>query len=257
VEIVEGEVEISGVEETTVVSAREGANVEIDDAHGNIHVASDYGRIRLKGVVGDVDSETQDGRIRIDRLEGRLHARSRHGDIDVEFRGNPAGVITTEAGSIDVEVPNAAAFDLYVHSVTGSVELEDRLDFQLSETEGIAVGPLLEQDIQDAARLGSEVAAEVHHKLRDRIRRYFETRRRGARDDAWNEDWEWSWDDPQWRWRHHDWAMSEHEGWNPWRRWRDGRGNDGDTGRSLSGTVNGGGALLQLRTRGGRIRVGD
>ena len=254
VESVDGSVEISDVVGTTVVSAQEGAEVRIAGARGDVHVASEYGRIELRDVVGDVDLETEDGGLEIDALEGRLHARSRHGDIDVEFVGDPAGLIQTSAGSIDVEVPDSSRFDLDASAGSGSLELDEGLAFARNELPEVAVGPLIRQDAGDMARLGVEIAAEVHAKVSERVSRYLETRRNGGQgDDAWSEDWGWSWEDPAWRWHEHEWALAERRGhWGDWG-WGDGE----DESRRLSGTVNGGGALLQLRSKGGQIYVKD
>ncbi len=251
VETVEGDIEISDVTGTTVVTAQEGADISIADARGNVHVASEYGHIRLKDVVGALDLETEDGSVRVSELDGRIRARSRHGDIDVDFRGNPSGSIETEGGSIEVEVPASASFDLDATSQEDAIELDRGLDFVRIERPEDEMGPLIEEDVGNVARLSGEIAAEVHEKLSDRIRRYLAQRRRGGDGgEPWREDWNWSWDDPDWRWHHHEWGFGKRgggfRGWDDQRDWGEER---------VTGAINGGGDLLELRSQGGRIRL--
>lgn len=251
VEAVGGKVSISNVQGTTVVSAQEGADMMLEGAHGKIHAASDYGNILMKGVVGGVDLETEDGSVRIADLDGRLRARSRHGDISVEFVANPSGRIETEAGSIDVEVPGSASFDLDARGQADGIDIARGLDFVRVEHPEDPLTPLIEQDVEDVTELGVEIAAEVHNKLSDRIRRYLAKRRSGEDgSETWDENWNWSWDDPKWRWRHHEWALER----GSWGHWRDAPSEEGER---VAGRVNGGGDELELRTQGGRIQLRD
>ncbi|MCZ6464374.1 MAG: DUF4097 family beta strand repeat-containing protein [Proteobacteria bacterium] len=256
VENIDGPVWIDGVTGTTVVSAQQGGQLEIERVRGNVHAATQYGSIRLRDIEGDVNLETEDGGIEVVELDGRIRANTRHGEVDVRFAGAPAGVIETEGGSIEVEVPDEAAFDLDARTKSGSIELDSDLAFVRDETPDVSLGPLIERDLEAVGQLGLEIAAEVQQKVFERVQQELERSRRGTRGGGgegerdWEEwDWSWSWDDPDWRWHDHEWALGQHD-------WSAGVGY-GDGGQRVAGAVNGGGESLQLHSKGGAIKIRD
>lgn len=102
----------------------DGGSIEIDDVRGELQVATDRGRIEADDVEGSVVVSTNRGGIQLEEIDGPVRARSRRGDIEVDFEGDPRGEIETGRGSIDIDVPEGAGFDLDARTERGRIDLD-------------------------------------------------------------------------------------------------------------------------------------
>jgi hypothetical protein len=260
-----GRADISSVTGRADVESSSG-RIEVDRVDGVARFVSDSGSIDVDGAEGQLEVRTGRGRIQVDDVEGRVLAHSGRGGIDVRFSGEPEGVIETERGSIDVEVPRGSSFDLEAATARGRVELDSDLAFEHTTAEGRADPVDVYREF--GRRFAREVTARVHRDvmqgletgnwdldwsfdfdlpeshgsedrpglgpdgaLRDRRAEAHERWKRFWRDGEWGEAPEWSWDDPGWA--------------------------SGKRAVQISGTVNGGGPPLQLRTQRGSIQIDD
>ena len=73
---------------------------------------------------GSVVVSTNKGSIQLEEIDGPVRARSRRGDIDVDFEGDPRGEIETGRGDIDIDVPEGAGFDLDARTERGRIDLD-------------------------------------------------------------------------------------------------------------------------------------
>ena len=294
----DGRVDVSGVRGDLRIRSRSG-RVEVSSVRapwtspppadgsrssgleGSARVMSDNGRIEVQELEGDLEVKTNRGRIEVDDLDGRILARSARGGIEVRFVGQPSGTIETERGSIDVEVPYDARFDLLASTSRGRVELDSDLEFEHhpEQPDGAQLGHSLQY-------LGQQFAARVTAQVHENLQRGFET-------GDWNFDWDFQLDldehdrdalddgddapkekrdDGSRRRERHGWnGFDGWDGWQDWqregesreeareRRWRNHplRHAFGSGAVEIAGSVNGGGDKLELRTERGSIQIDD
>jgi hypothetical protein len=170
-----GRAEISSVTGDVDVETSSG-RIEVDRIDGGARLVSDSGRIEVEAMEGDLEVRTSRGRIQVDGIEGRVLARSGRGRIEVRFAGDPSGVIETQRGSIDIEVPQGSGFDLEASTARGSIEVDSDLDFQHAE------GAARSDRVAAYRELGRQIAKEVTAKLHQNVRRGLET-------GNWDQDW--------------------------------------------------------------------
>ncbi len=253
-------VAIASVTGSVSVSAGRG-EVEIERVHGPVRVASKRGSIALQDIEGDVHVASERGRIDVKELAGAIAATSGRGGIEVEFLGSPAGSIDAQRGSIHVEVPAFAGFDLHADAGRGKIQLDESFAFVAIPDDTDVAASDLGHPLERWHEIGLQIAAEVQsrvHAQMERVGRELEHRRRGGTGDAPGDgdvvpDRDWlpgrddpssSWEAPHWGWNNPDWEW----GW--------GGGFDGWKDRPLvSGTVNGGGEALRLSARRGSIQI--
>lgn len=144
----------------------EGAGIEVAGAEGPVRLRSDGGDIRVSEVVGPVDARTTSGSIEvswvtgdvevrsgggaiaIERVEGSLDAKTERGNIDLvdvsgpavartergrvfaSFVGDPAGLLETRRGPVEVSLPERAGAELEAQTRRGSVEVARELAFE-------------------------------------------------------------------------------------------------------------------------------
>ena len=119
-----GSLELESVTGTVEAETQRG-HLEIEDVRGDVSVSSDRGHVEVEDVEGSVVAKTDSGRIEIEELYGSVHAFSGRGGIEVEFAGKPSGSIETARGSIEIEVPRTASFQLEARTDRGRIELDD------------------------------------------------------------------------------------------------------------------------------------
>lgn len=239
-------------------------NIRLERVHGNVFARADRGRIEAEQIDGDVEVRTERGRIEVHELDGAIEAHSNRGGISVSFARAPSGVIETERGSIELEVPVLVGFDLDAQTARGDIEFDDRLAFQPSPASleaQVAAGPTRAEKIEQIREVGMQIAAEVQAKVLDRVhtemervRREMEERRRANPDAPAPEAWPWTgedapfeWNPEQWGWHDRDWDSKD---WS----WNAGKWGL-RKGSHLQGSVNGGGKELRVRTDRGDIRI--
>ena len=244
-----GSIQIASVK-GPVEATSTGGSIRLERIRGDVRAATERGRIEAEDVAGGVEVETERGNIEILELDGAVRARSARGEIVVEFVGDPSGVIEAGRGSIDVEVPEQAGFDLVARTARGDVALDGSLDVEpFPETPDVSAAPAPRTYSHERA---VEIAAEIHDRVRENVER-------GLREGNWSEldwDFDWSWEErdpgarngdgtaPQPRRR--DWGLRDRD-WD----WGDRRRR----GDEVAGAVNGGGKELHLSAKRGSISV--
>lgn len=261
-----GRVEISSATGRVDVETSSG-RIEVERVDGDARLVSDSGGIEIDGMKGDLEVRTGRGRIQVEELEGRVLARSGRGGIEVRFASDPAGVVETQRGSIDIEVPRGSGFDLEASTGRGSIELDSDLDFEHTE------GAKRSDPVAGYRSLGRQIAEEVTARVHENVRRGLET-------GDWDLDWSFDFDfektprtpeaaqreeqaedrgarrRERWRrfWGDDGWGD---KGWGDASGWDDPGWHHGARSLQISGSVNGGGPLLQLRTKRGSIQIDD
>jgi hypothetical protein len=251
------------------------ASIQVDRVLGNVRATTDEGDIELDDLAGSVEVITSSGMIEISDLAGSVEARSTMGDIEVEFREAPRGLIESDWGSIQVEIPDEARFDLDAHSAIGQIQLDNGFDFvSTAETPVVSSRPR-------QADLGQEIVEMVEVHVENAKQLALEH----SREHGWNTEEFESWARPDERGRNRadgrkqneesddlDWTASselsdeladddapnaaEVSGDQLVRAGLDGLSRLlADIGRHEVGEINGGGDLLTLGTRTGSIQI--
>jgi len=279
-----GTIQVESVQGAVDLEVQQGS-IEVEGVRGRLRAKTNAGRIELEDIEGDVEVATSRGRIDIEELDGQLLARSGRGRIEVEFIGAPAGNIETERGAIEIEVPHSEGFELEARSGRGAVRVDRELALVARATPRDIGGEL---ESEDLAELGEEIATQMTQHVKHSVTQYLQ---QGFRTGNWEWDpqvggaWRWDDDEEIWVWdpesnandqrsdaddgqgarpappaERPTWPLdgvggglekvAERGEWDGF----DGLGDDDDR-RAVSGSVNGGGSLLRLRSGRGAIHV--
>jgi len=253
------------------VSAISGrGEVELHRIRGDVTVRSGRGRVAIDDVEGGVSAETDRGRIEVTGLDGPIEARSNRGGIDIQFVSPAAGSIDSTRGSIRIEAPGLYGFDLDAQTERGEIELDRHFAFAEMKNEP-EVASVPSESLEELERLGQQVAAEVQ----TRAAAEWEDVRRGW--EQWRETGDLNWDPhpsvERWSqpWPWHEWDADQRDLGRPYREWarevadRSASRFGGQweekwkkkwkDGHQLRGHINGGGALLRVRSERGSIRI--
>ena len=143
-----GNLKITGVGDTLRANTGSG-DIQIETVHGAVYaqtgsgsiVATDVsggfvastgsGNVKLRQAAsGSVNVETGSGDVEVSGVQGALVLHTGSGNISAD--GQPSGDWKLEAGSGDVSLrlPSTAAFDLYAHTGSGSVESDHPITVQ-------------------------------------------------------------------------------------------------------------------------------
>jgi DUF4097 and DUF4098 domain-containing protein YvlB len=156
-----GSIEISELE-GRVEAETSGGSIEVSEIAGPVSLDTSGGPIRAAEIKGDLVLRTSGGSLRITEVDGRVEARTSGGSIDVHevsgevvartsggsisirFLEAPVGDAETSGGSIDVEVPGEAQFDLEASTSGGRVRIEQEIalrgDVDASDVRGSVNG---------------------------------------------------------------------------------------------------------------------
>ena len=106
-----GRITIDGV--TGPVEARAGSGrVTVTNIERGVSAQTGSGRIDVDAVAGNIDAKTGSGRIEMARLSGGLTATTGSGGISVEGRPSDEWMLRTGSGSVNVTLPQDAAFEV-------------------------------------------------------------------------------------------------------------------------------------------------
>lgn len=111
---------VRGSVEATTGSGR----VTVSNVAGDVTAETGSGRIELTMIGGDTDAETGSGRIRIDGLRAALAARTGSGSISAVGAPDGDWSLRTGSGSVTVDFPDDARFELDARSGSGRVETD-------------------------------------------------------------------------------------------------------------------------------------
>ncbi len=132
VEDVEGSVDVqtSGAPIATrsvrgdVSAVTAGGRIDVYDVQGDVRAVTSGGSISLTRVEGDAETLTSGGPIEIDGLSGEVRARTSGGAIRTRFTDEPAGVVETSGGGIEVAFPARVGATLDALTYGGRVEVD-------------------------------------------------------------------------------------------------------------------------------------
>lgn len=155
----DGRIDVRGVEGP--VRLRTGAGeVAVTEVQGDVEVRAEQGSVDLAWITGAIDARTgqgdlkvrhvdgpialraDDGELELRDLRGRVEAKTESGAVYASFVADPAGVLETQAGSVEVHLPAQASVALDARSERGQVEVGDGLAFAGERARDRAVGKL-------------------------------------------------------------------------------------------------------------------
>ncbi len=106
-----------------------GGRIQAQEIDGDFMGRTSGGVIHVSEVTGSVFVETSGGGIRVREAGGEVRARTSGGPIEVRFEGVPQGNLRTSGGSIEIEVPEGAGFELDAKTSGGRVSIDEELTF--------------------------------------------------------------------------------------------------------------------------------
>ena len=115
-----GELRVEGV--AGAVEARTGSGrTRVADVGGDVTAQTGSGSIEVSAVGGDVIARTGSGSIRIDGIDAALRARTGSGGIRVEGSAGGPWDLDTGSGSIRLDLPDDAAFEVDARTGSGGL----------------------------------------------------------------------------------------------------------------------------------------
>jgi hypothetical protein len=137
----EGEVAVTEVRGDVEVRAQHGS-VELDWIDGAIDARTGQGDLKVRHVDGPIALRADEGELELRDLRGRVEAKTESGAVYASFVADPAGVLETQAGSVEVRLPAHASVALDARSDRGAVEVGETLRFAGERGPGRVVGQL-------------------------------------------------------------------------------------------------------------------
>jgi DUF4097 and DUF4098 domain-containing protein YvlB len=125
-----GDIQIETVRGAVYAQAGSG-NIVAMDVGGGFVASTGSGSVKLRQAAsGSVNVETGSGDVEVSGVQGSLVLHTGSGNISAD--GQPSGDWKLEAGSGNVmlRLPSTAAFDLYAHTGSGSVESDHPITVQ-------------------------------------------------------------------------------------------------------------------------------
>jgi hypothetical protein len=121
-----GEVEVTEVRGDVEVRAQQGA-VELAWISGSVDARTGQGDMKVRHVDGPIALRADEGELELRDLRGPVEAKTESGAVYASFVGDPAGVLETQGGSIEVRLPAQAGVALDARTGRGRVELAEAL----------------------------------------------------------------------------------------------------------------------------------
>ncbi len=118
-----GNIELENIRHNVEANAGSG-NIRAHNIGGSCKVGTGSGDVTLvQSGSGEVEAKAGSGTLRLENIKGSLRASTGSGHISAD--GEPSGTweVRTGSGGISVRVPSNAAFDLYAHSSSSSINL--------------------------------------------------------------------------------------------------------------------------------------
>jgi DUF4097 and DUF4098 domain-containing protein YvlB len=153
-----GRIDVRGAEGPVRLRTSAG-EVAVTEVRGDVEVRAQQGAIELAWISGAVDARTGEGDVRVRHVDGPISLRADEGELELrDLRGpveaktesgavyasfvddDPAGVLETQGGSIEVRLPVRAGVALDARTGRGRVELADALGLAGERAEDRAVG---------------------------------------------------------------------------------------------------------------------
>jgi len=136
-----GDVEVHGITGMAKIKNRNGS-VRVDDISDSVTIANSFGPITVANVRGELKISGRNNEIDIDHVEkdvdvesayqnvdihdpgGAVNVKSRNGEISIRFLQKPTRnvSISSEYGSLNIDLPADSVFSADVHTRYGSIE---------------------------------------------------------------------------------------------------------------------------------------
>jgi DUF4097 and DUF4098 domain-containing protein YvlB len=110
--------------QTAVTSHTGSGSQSVDGVSGRLAVGTGSGSVTVRDVKGDLDASTGSGSINATRFEGALRAHTGSGRIRVQGEQSGRWELQTGSGSIDLDLPSNASFDLNAHTGSGGIDVD-------------------------------------------------------------------------------------------------------------------------------------
>jgi hypothetical protein len=108
----------------TNVSAHSGSGSQsVEGIDGRVEVGAGSGSITLRDIRGDLDANAGSGTIRATNIRGGLRMHTGSGGIQVQGEQTGRWDLQAGSGTIDLDLPSNAAFDLAAHTGSGGVDV--------------------------------------------------------------------------------------------------------------------------------------
>jgi len=108
----------------TAITSRTGSGSQtLDGVKGRLAVDTGSGSLTLRDVKGELDATTGSGSISATGFDGALRAHTGSGRIRVQGEQSGRWDLETGSGSIDLDLPSSASFDLSAHTGSGGIDV--------------------------------------------------------------------------------------------------------------------------------------
>jgi hypothetical protein len=107
--------------ETRIRALGDSADLRVEGIHGPVDCETDSGEIQITSVQSEVSASTDSGAIHICEVEGRIDARSDSGEIEALQIG---GGIDAHTDSGNIRLSQTTAAPVYAHSDSGRVSMK-------------------------------------------------------------------------------------------------------------------------------------
>jgi DUF4097 and DUF4098 domain-containing protein YvlB len=109
--------------QTTITPHTGSGSQMVEGVNGRLAVDTGSGSLTLRDVKGNLDAATGSGSISATRFEGALRAHTGSGRIQVQGEQSGRWELETGSGSIDLDLPSTASFDLNAHTGSGGIDV--------------------------------------------------------------------------------------------------------------------------------------
>jgi hypothetical protein len=117
-----GAVRVTEMLGDVAIRASEGP-ISLAWVNGNVEARTGRGDIRARHLDGETSLRTDAGEIEIRDIRGRAEAKTEQGAVYASFAAEPAGLLETRRGSVEVLFPDHAGLQLDARTGRGTVEV--------------------------------------------------------------------------------------------------------------------------------------
>jgi Putative adhesin len=114
-------VDITAPAETRIRALGDSADLRVEGIHGPVDCETDSGEIQIRSVKSEVSASSDSGAIHIGEVEGSIDTRTDSGQIEaLQINGG----IDAHTDSGNIRLSQSIAYPVYVHSDSGSISLK-------------------------------------------------------------------------------------------------------------------------------------
>ncbi|MEE9607001.1 MAG: DUF4097 family beta strand repeat-containing protein [Myxococcota bacterium] len=136
-----GDVRVTEILGDVRVKASTGS-IEVSWISGDVEVRTGAGQIEASHIDGELALRTDRGGIEVRDAASSVEARTERGSVFVSFLGEPAGLLETRRGSVEVQMPEHAGAELDAVTRGGEIELANGLEPPGGHPRDRVVGPI-------------------------------------------------------------------------------------------------------------------